>query len=241
VITSTSNPRIAAAARLHRARHRRETGRTLLEGPLVVGEAIDAGFELEALFGLDDDVSRALAARAGVSMQWVAEPVLHRLAGTSSPRGPVAIVEVPPPSVPATGRLLAVWEVGDPGNCGTLLRSAAAFGYGFVAGPESADTWSPKTLRSGAGAQFRTSVGAVAALDDLGSRPLVATVPAGGTVPGPLPNDAVVLIGSEAHGLPSEVVERCDIRVTIPMPGGSESLNASVAGSIVAFVGMGTD
>jgi TrmH family RNA methyltransferase len=235
------NPAIVSAARLHRARHRREERQTIVEGPQVVGEAIDAGTAIRAMFGLDDALSHALAQRAGIELSVVSDAVLGKVAGTEHPRGPVAVIEIPPDHVDEARPVLVAWGVGDPGNCGTLVRTAAAFGYGYVSGPESADPWSPKVLRSAAGGHFRTSVASIGAVEQLGVRRLIGTVGSGGDVPGPVGPDAAILVGSEAHGLPDDLIARCDVLVTIPMPGGTESLNAAVAGAIVAYLGAATD
>jgi TrmH family RNA methyltransferase len=238
LISSTKNAAVADAASLHRARRRKETGRTLLEGPSVVSGAIDAGLEITELFVLDGE---AVPPGWAGAVRRVTEPVLARLAGTRTPRGPIAVASIPAPEVPVDRPALVAWGVGDPGNVGTMIRTAAAFGYGFVAGPETADPWSPKVLRSGAAGHFHTTVGAVDGLDGLDGRTLIGTVPSGGAAPGGIgPGDAL-LIGSEAHGLPPDVVEVCERLVTIPMVGGIESLNAAVAAGIAAYLGTMAD
>ena len=139
--------------------------------------------------------------------------------------------------------MIVAWGVSDPGNCGTLIRIAAAFGYGYLSGPESADVWAPKVLRSAAGAHFSIAIGVAETLDQVrnGGRSVVASVARGGSTPGPLPAAVAVLVGSEAHGLPESVVEASDERVTIPTTGGVESLNAAMAGAILAFLGATGD
>lgn len=234
VISSTRNPAVMEAARLHRARHRRETGRTLLEGPSVVFEAIAAGIPILELYVLDGDpVPEGYAATVRI----VTAEVLGKLAGTSTPRGPVGVIDIPASVLPTDRPALVAWGVSDPGNCGTIVRTAAAFEYGFVAGPESADPWAPKVLRAGAGGHFRTSVATVGDLVDLGGLRLVGTVARGGALPGPVREGEALLVGSEAHGLPEDVVAACERLVTIPMKGGAESLNAAVAAGIAAYLG----
>lgn len=235
-LTSTANPAVVSAVRLHRARHRHEEGLTLIEGPTVVAEAFASGAVVAEMFGTSDE-HRSLAEGRGVAYRSVNEHVLSRVADTKTPRGPVAVLRIPQSQVPATGRLLVAWGIADPGNCGTLVRTAAAFGYGFVSGPGSADPWSPKTLRSAAGGHFRTSVGQIDALDGLTGRELIGTIVTGGEPAGPIGCNGAVLIGSEAHGLPASVLDGCDRLVSLPMPGGTESLNAAVAGAIVAYLG----
>ncbi len=207
----------------------------------MFAEAINGGAEVLEVFGRGDASERQLVAGTGIPYRVVTEAVLGRLAGTETPRGPVAVLRIPPDEGPAAGRLIAAWGVADPGNCGTLIRTAAAFGYGFVTGPGSADPWSPKVLRAAAGSHFHVPVARVSDLAALTGHELIATLPAGGEPPGPIGSDAAVLIGSEPHGLPGDVVEVCDRAITIPMPGGTASLNAAVAGAIVAYLGTAGD
>jgi TrmH family RNA methyltransferase len=146
------------------------------------------------------------------------------------------VLDVPHPLLP-TGNVVVAWGVSDPGNTGALVRTAAAFGWAFAAGPGTADPWSPKVLRAGAGGHFHTAVGRVADLGDLGERSTVASVVTGGDPPAVLRGrrPLAVLIGDEGAGLPESVVAAADLRVTIPMPGGTESLNAAVAGAILVY------
>jgi TrmH family RNA methyltransferase len=169
----------------------------------------------------------------------VSDDVLRKLSTTRQPQSPVAVLEIPEPVLPEDGHLLAAWGLGDPGNTGTLLRTAAAFELGFAAGPGTADLWSPKVLRSAMGGHWRARCGIAADLEDLrgSGRVLAATVVAGGVPPAALGDagDVALLIGEEAAGLAPEVVAAADLAVTIPMRGGTESLNAAAAGAILAY------
>ncbi len=236
-ISSTKNPSVLAAVRLHRARHRRTESQTLIEGPDVVAEAVAAGAGVSEIFAVSEE-GRSLALETGAAFHLVTDHVLQRVSGTENPRGPVAIIDIPESQVPVERKVLVTWAVSDPGNCGTLLRTAAVFGYGYVSGPGSADPWSPKVLRSAAGGHFQTSVGLISSIADLGERQVVGTVPRGGEAAGGVTAGTAIVVGSEAHGLPPEVLERCDRLVSVPMPGGGESLNAAVAGAIVAYLGV---
>lgn len=235
-VRSRRNPRVVSAGRLRRARQRRKTGHTLIEGPHLLAEAIDAGVEILDCFVLEDDRStRARAERSGFDVTIVEPEVLAVVADTTNPRGPVAVIAVPTATSDG-GRDLLVADIADPGNAGTLIRTAAAFGLDAVVPDGAVDPWSPKALRGAAGAHFRTGV--------LRSIPVgvgtIATVVRRGTdvrSMGPRLDPGrrwAVLVGSEAHGLDDEAVAGADVRVTIAMPGGTESLNAAVAGAIVA-------
>ena len=131
---------------------------------------------------------------------------------------------------PAT---LALWHVADPGNVGTLLRSADAFGAGVALSKGCADPTSPKALRASMGALFRVPLSDFDAAQ--GRR--VALVPHGGT---PLPEvdlagDVVFVLGAERDGLPADVLARCDVRASIPQSGDAESLNVAMAGTVALY------
>lgn len=227
------NPAVVASARLHRARHRQQTGLTLIEGPHLLAEALAAGLAVERVFALEDDLPDAIP---GVAIVPVDPAALARLAGTDSPRGPVAVIRSVEPRIDPGRNLLVAYGVSEPGNLGALVRTAAAFGWGFAWTPGSADPWSPKSLRAGAGGQFRIPVSRISGTNDLTGWKLVATVVSGGEDPALLgPGHWAVLVGEEAAGLDPEVVAACDRTVTIPMPGGTESLNAGVAAGIVVY------
>ena len=239
-VDSPRNRRVVEAVRLHHHRERVEKGRALLEGPTLLVEAVSAGVKVEVVFASGEDGRSAqIAASAGAELVVVSERVLKHLATTENPQSPVSVVVVPDTPMPVAGHLLVAWGVGDPGNVGTLIRAAAAFGLGFASGPGTADPWSPKVLRSGAGGHFRSGVVAVETLDRLraGGRVLVASLVSGGMPPMLLPSSRslAILVGDEASGLPGEVVDACDLAVTVPMPGGTESLNAAIAGAIIAY------
>ncbi len=223
---------------MQRSKARRQAGLTLLEGPHLLAEAVRAGAAVDTVFALAGDGTAAtLAAGSGARLVLVTREVLDRLAPTEHPRGPIAVVPVPPPQEPDSRNAVALWGVGDPGNAGTIVRTAAAFGVAVLAGPDTVDLWAPKTLRAGAGAHFRTRLGAASSLADLAGRVVVATVPRDGKLLAEAAVDApwTVLVGGEAHGLPDEALAAADVAVTIPMPGKVESLNAAAAAAVVLY------
>ncbi len=233
------NPRVVEAARLHDSRERRATGKTILEGPHLLGEALEAGVIPEAVFALPEDRATAqLAEESGFELILVEPAALGRVTGTVTPRGPAAIIALPPPSTPTGRDLVVAWGLSDPGNVGTLIRAAAAFGWDFGYTEGTADPWAPKVLRAGAGGHFRltvTLVESMRALEEAGLA-IVAMVVSGGVSPADLPpGRRALLVGEEAPGLPLDVVAESAHRVTIPMPGGMESLNAAMAAGITIY------
>jgi RNA methyltransferase, TrmH family len=238
-VRSHRNPRVVEAARLNRARVRRATGKTLLEGPGLLTAALDAGVTPDVAFALpEDEVTAQLAERHGFELTVVESSALSRVSGTETPRGPVAVIAVPEPSPPSGRDMIVAWRLGDPGNVGTLIRTAAAFGWDFGFTEGTADPWAPKVLRAGAGGHFRLAITQVEAIQTLEGAGLVtvAMIVSGGGSPTDLGSGPyALLVGEEVPGLPPDVVEQSSHKITIDMPGGMESLNAAMAAGIVIY------
>jgi len=216
---------VVDAARLHRSRERRERGLTLVEGPHLIADVEASGAVIRERFGTDPTVP-------GVTP--VDQRALERLAGTESPRGPVAVVEIPVEWLDRSRNLLVSVGVSDPGNVGTMIRTAAAFGWGFAYTGGTADPWSLKTIRAGAAGQFQTPVSAIGTVGELSGWSTVATVVEGGDSPEDVRDRPVaLLIGEEARGLPEQVIAAAAHRITISTPGPTESLNAAIAAGII--------
>jgi RNA methyltransferase, TrmH family len=224
---------VVEAARLHRARDRRERGLTLVEGPDLLRDVVLAGGEVLEVFSVESSNEPP----PGTAMPTLVDQrALERLAGTKSPRGPVAVVRIPTEWLDRSRSLLVSVGVSDPGNVGTMIRTAAAFGWGFAHTEGSADPWSPKTIRAGGGGQFQTPVARIGSISELGEWATLATVAHGGERPESIPEGRyALLIGEEAHGLPEPVLASARHRLTIATPGPTESLNAAVAAGIAIY------
>jgi len=246
IITSQRNPRVSALRRLHRARIRRERGQTLLEGPGVIAEALTQSVVVLELYATEDDqISPDLAARAGIEVTLVSDQVLRVIADSLNPRGPVGVIQVPAPAPLRAVDTVVLWEISDPGNAGTIIRTAAAFDFHVAATAGCVDIWAPKVIRAAAGGHFRTAL--TTALEPETSRiagagltPIVATATGGDSGIHELegnPEPVALIIGNEAHGVPESVLADPAIRTaTLPMPGGTESLNAAVAAGILLYL-----
>ena len=238
LITSTRNPRVVAASRLHRRRERRVTGTTLVEGPKLVALAIEhRPDDVDVVFHLEDD---PLEVPPGIEVFAIKDPVLERLSSTTTPQSPVAIRRFPDLDAPALLPSIVAWGINDPGNLGAMIRSAAAFGVQMVVGPDCADVWSPKAIRAAAGVSLIHPPSMIATLRELHGFATVACVAEGGqaNLPPSPSGDAPIaaLIGSEAHGLPADVSDNTSERLTLPLASGVESLNAAVTAGIVAYL-----
>jgi TrmH family RNA methyltransferase len=246
-----------AIRRLGSRRQREREGLFVAEGVRVVEELIDAGIVLRTVViasSLEDtERGRRLRARledrateGGAGVREVTDGALRKLADTATTQGVLVVAEAPDVSLRAlqSGRsavFLVLDGVQDPGNVGTLARSAAAFGCGAVIClPGTVDPWNPKVVRASAGAVFRLPVVQVglSELDDwLRDHGVVLIAAAAGGEPvgeGVVERLALVL-GNEGAGLSEAVAARCVRAVSIPMKGGTESLNVAVAGAILLY------
>jgi TrmH family RNA methyltransferase len=244
-------PRVVAARRLQRRRDRDQTGRFLAEGPQAVRSALVADAVVE-LFGTDAALTKHadLAARAPL-VSPVTEEAVAALAETVHPQGLVAVcrqIDVPLRSA-STQRLVAVAaDIKDPGNAGTVLRTADAAGAGAVifAG-EAVDPYNGKCVRASAGSLFhvdvvreRSAADAVSALRSAGVQVLAATGYGSDSLDdllddGVLAAPTAWLFGSEAHGLPGGLLDVADRRVRVPIYGGAESLNLAAAAAVCLY------
>ena len=128
---------------------------------------------------------------------------------------------------------VALWHVGDPGNVGTLLRAADAFGAGIALSAGCADATGPKALRASAGAVFRVPI---ARFDEAPSPRVALVARDGELLPAlELPPRVTFVLGAEREGLPDDVVAACELRATIPQPGEAESLNVAMAGTVALY------
>lgn len=250
-ITSPQNQYVKLFRSLATAKGRREHGLFAIEGVHLVEEMMAAGWRAKVgyvcteLLG-DQTPGRRLKKSVDTLVEVSAE-VFKGMSDTVTPQGIAAAVPLPRYSLdslpPGPGVVLAVHEVRDPGNMGTMMRTADAAGaMGALAVGDCVDFYAPKVVRAAAGAVFHlplVEVGEEQLVEwarETGTA-LVATVVEGAALlpEAHLPDRAAIVIGSEAHGLPEALLTASDLRVTIPMPGRAESLNAAIAAGILLY------
>ncbi|MEJ2185283.1 MAG: RNA methyltransferase [Gemmatimonadota bacterium] len=235
---------------LARRRVREREARFLAEGVRVVEELLAAGLAPELVIvspGLEatERGRRLAAALDGPAVRRVSDGELARLADTETPQGVLAVASVPAANLPESDRgepLLVLDGVQDPGNVGTLMRTAAAFGVSaVVALPGTADPWNPKVVRAAAGTCFRvpavqTDPAALGAWAERQGYTLLGA-DAGGTPVEALaiPDRLALVVGNEGAGLSPAMAAGVDARVAIPMRG-AESLNVAVAAGILLYL-----
>lgn len=245
IVSSRSNTRVKAVRRLLTPKGRSEAGRTLVEGPRGFGELIDAGIlPVLVVRASSDRITASAVVELALDEIVVTDDVLVSVSDTAAPQSPVAVIERPASHVLRRHPTVVLVDIADPGNVGTILRSAGAFGWDAAITPGSADPWAPKALRAAAGATFRlhlsTVTEPVSECSEAGLE-TIALVADGGALLSPTSTAPAVLVGSESEGLSSGIVQDADHRMTIAMPGGRESLNAGVAASIAMHDLTGPD
>ncbi len=250
MITSVRNPKIQEIRALQsRSKARREAGSFVVEGVRLVEEAVNSGWKARAAFYTRDldnrgrDLINALKPRA-IQVDEVSASVMKAVSDTKTPQGILLEVEWKELPLPAQPSLVLILDgIADPGNLGTLLRSAAAAGADIVLlAPGCADAFAPKVLRSGMGAHFRLPIREmawpdIAALCEKENlRVFLAEAGQGEAYDHvDLTNRVALIIGGEAHGFSEEAQDLHPQPIQIPMPGQIESLNAATAGSLLLF------
>jgi TrmH family RNA methyltransferase len=242
MITSRDNARVKRWAKLTQdARLRRQEGRVIVEGPHLVTEALEAGLAPVALMVSESGLRRADVQRLVVTHEPVvlSDPVFRAIADAEHPQGIAAEIAIPRRA--AQGDCVFLEGVQDPSNVGAILRTAAAFGVGEIAlNRTCADAWNPKVLRAGMGGHFRLAIREVTdlAVELEGFQgKVVCTVLKGGT---PLPQAQLRgrlgwVFGAEGAGVSDNVAARAELKVSIPMAPGTESINVAAAAAICLY------
>ncbi|HEX9824515.1 MAG TPA: TrmH family RNA methyltransferase [Actinomycetota bacterium] len=250
MITSTRNRQIVTTVRLKKRALRDKEARFLVEGAQVTAEALDAGALVELFHTPGEARFEPIvvkAAEAGVRVTAVSEPVMGHLTSTVTPQGILGVaryVDAPLEDLPGTGLVPVLCSVRDPGNAGTILRSADAAGAEAVVFTRaSVDVYNTKTVRASAGSLFHLPVvrgpspeEAVEHLRERGMRVLAAAADGDASLyETDLSGPTVVLFGNEAWGLEADARKLADRSVRVPIIGKAESLNLAAAAALVMF------
>lgn len=251
-ISSKDNPRLKAVRALVRSKKdRQEASAFIMEGVRALSALADgtglACYQLKEIWVSDkvDAASLPRFAADGVPLFQIPHDIMEQLSDCRTSQGILGVVEYSPQSLeinPEKGIYLLLDGVMDPGNMGTLIRSAVAFGFdGILLHGDCVEVFNPKTVRATMGALpfsnvWKTGDEIFQSLENRGYD-LIATVLHGGENLNQMkfgPKN-VLVIGNEAHGVSAAVLGRASRRLSIPMSGNVESLNAAVAGSICMF------
>ena len=241
-LTSLKNAKIIAWRSLKERKGRDATGCFLVEGRKMVGEALASDFPVKALLireGTDADIGT----QSDISVYSLPAHVFDAVCETKTPQGIAAVVGIAPR--PAAGpRLIVLDQVQDPGNVGTILRTADAAGFtGAILGPGCADVFSPKVLRATMGSIFHLGLSfpdslpaSLSALRETGFSVLSSQLDGDFFyLRKDISASFALIIGNEGNGVSPEVQAQATHHLRLPMRGGAESLNAAVAAGIMMY------
>jgi len=246
-ISSNQNPSVKLARSLKDRKARVAEGKFLVEGAVMIREAVSCGLKMHMLFVREGEESFADEMQGKCrDIYIVPDRLMTQICDTQTPQGVCAVFSLPETTAvdQLPDRIVALDGVQDPGNVGTIWRTADAAGFGAVIfGKGSADGWSPKVQRSSMGSGFRlkhmVSDDLAATLAELRGRgyrviaslldgePFFEREDVGGKY--------VLIVGNEAKGISQAVREQADVKLKLPMYGGAESLNAAVAAAIMMY------
>jgi TrmH family RNA methyltransferase len=221
-ITSPNNEQLKQVRKLAGRKWRDKTRTFVAEGEDLIAAAAAAGWRPELLL---------CEAGSGLEGEEVAQHLLRQVSQLGSGTRALAVYPQRWAPAPAGPVCVALWGVNDPGNVGTVLRSALAFGAASVAlGPGTADPYGSKAVRASMGAIFDVPVVRVATVEELPGRKVALAARAGRALAELDGTDVTLVVGAEREGLPPEVLAACDETAHIPIR--SESLNAAMAATI---------
>lgn len=253
-ISSRENPVIREAKKLKEKKHREKKKQFFVEGLRFVQEALASGFEIPILFLSENsagmletaEIKREVNRNAqNVKVYILTEKIFKEISSTENPQGIAAIVNFKKlePKFETEGFYVLADRIQDPGNLGTIIRSAHAAGaLGVIVTKGTVDVFNEKTLRSTMGSVFHVPV-----IEDYNFSYVDKLRKSGFKLAAALPDEAecvfqavlvgpvIIAVGNEGSGLSESIIENADIRVRIPMPGGAESLNVAAAASIMMF------
>ena len=241
IITSKANSVVKNAKKLHQKKYRKSA--YLIEGWHLFEEAVQAGVTIEKIFALESYRDQLAAFPQTI---WVSEEILLDLADTQTPQGIVAVIQKEEVGLPDLhqGKFLFLEDVQDPGNVGTMIRTADAAGFtGVIVSDKSADIYSLKTLRSMQGSHFhlpiyRLPLATFVEEAKKSNLPILATTLSKESKDYrelSLLKDFVLVMGNEGQGISPVMAESADQLVHIGMKGRAESLNVAVAAGILMF------
>ena len=241
MITSVKNQQIKKWAKLKQRKYRKEQGCFIVEGEHLVEEALKSNWEIEVIvveagFVPNFDLSNH-------TVEYVSDHVFSYLAQTKSPQGILAIVSVKTVTDYAKKRLLLLDAVQDPGNLGTMIRTADAAGFdAVILGEGTVDLYNDKVIRASQGSIFHIPIietsleNAIDHLKALGVRICASTLEQAVPVQTiDWPEQVGLIVGNEGSGVSQSLIEKSDLLVHIPIYGKAESLNVSIAAGIMMY------
>jgi TrmH family RNA methyltransferase len=247
MITSSQNPKLKLVRALRgRAKERREADAFVVEGVRLVEEAVKANWQFQFVLFSDglsergEELVKTLIATQ-IEVEEVSGDLLQNVGETETPQGILAVLQLSNLPIPDSPNFMLIPDqIRDPGNLGTLLRTATAAGVqAALLPPETTDAFAPKVLRAGMGAHFRLPIHSMTWDEIRGQikdmQIYLAEMNGRSCWETDLSQPLALIVGGEAEGASDEARKLATQKISIPMPGKVESLNAGVAGSVLMF------
>lgn len=239
-LTSTSNETVKHLVKLQKKSYRQEHQQFIAQGLRTCTTFIEQKYELVAAYLTEDSFTQYPSLFDQKNITLVSLAVMNKISTATNPSGILAVFKIPQQQITPTSNAIILYNIQDPGNLGTLIRTAAAMNINTVYLIRGVDPYSPKVIQSTTGTiayvtivqtDWETFTKQHKQFHTCG---LVVT---NGQPPEKLNiAQSILIIGNEAQGLPQNIIDACSEKMTIPMPGNTESLNAAVAGSIAMYI-----
>lgn len=243
IISSTQNILVKELDKLKNAKDRKQQGKFLAEGVRTCGTLLSAELELLQIYATQQmsDIAAGMAQPNKITI--VSDSVMNKISASTNPSGLICLFKIPTYTNLTLHSGIVLANITDPGNMGTLIRSAAAMGIKTVIVVEGTDPWGPKVIQASAGTIGQVDVFQFTwqqLIENKGYLKLCALVVSSGKNPNEIEfKDVLLVVGNEANGLPENWLKNCDEKMRIPMQGNVESLNAAIAGSIALYIAFG--
>lgn len=244
-ISSVQNAIIKSLVKLHSNKGRKDQQCFIAEGLRTI-QTIMQELPAVQLYTIDSLANQAVELTGDEeTVTIVTSEVMQKISQSSTPSGILGIFEIPSQrEFYELSSGIVLYELADPGNVGTLIRTTAAMNKNTVVCIGGVDPWSFKVVQSSAGTIVQTNIFRITwdeLMEQKNGLQIAALVVQDGESPDKVNfSDMLIVVGSEAHGIPDESVRQCDAQITLPMPGNTESLNAAVAGSIALYLAWQT-
>lgn len=239
-IISLTNPEIKKIVKLRDdAKERKISQLCIVEGLRAISAFMTSDYPLEMLYAeyTQQEYAAGLCPQNKITL--VSSTIMEKISAAKSPSGLLAIFSTKRHNIPVLQHGIVLANITDPGNMGTIIRTAVALNTPSIVIVEGCDPFSPKVIQSTAGIIAHAPLIQLSwqELITQTTVPLCALVPQGGKHPSQLHlKECFLVVGNEAHGLPKEWIADCSMSLTLPMPGKAESLNAAIAASIALYL-----
>lgn len=240
IIQSISNPKIKHVVQLHNKNYRYKHQEFIAQGLKTCKSLLDGQFQLKSLFITQDLYLQHQQDFLIEDVYIVTDDIMKHISTTTTPTGIVGIFAMQSDTITATENAVVLYNIQDPGNVGTLIRSANAMNIDAIYFIDCVDIYNPKVIQATTGAVAATKLYQTSwqiFQQTIHGLSLCALTVQNGKKPNEIPlKNSILLIGNEGQGLPQNIIQNCTYTMTIPMPGNTESLNAAIAGSIAMYL-----